>query len=38
MKRLRKMGIDEVFFDVNRYAVPVDEQLRILDRPRSAAA
>jgi probable F420-dependent oxidoreductase len=38
LTRMREMGIDEVFFDMNRYAVSVDEQLRILDRLRSAVA
>jgi probable F420-dependent oxidoreductase len=36
--RLREMGVDEVFFDMNRYAVPVDEQLRLLERLRAAAS
>lgn len=36
LERMREMGVDEVFFDMNRYAVPVREQCRILDRLRGA--
>ncbi len=34
LKRMRELGVDEVFFDMNRYAVPVKEQFRILERLR----
>lgn len=36
LERMREMGIDEVFFDMNRYAVPIEEQCRVLDRLRDA--
>ena len=36
LERMREMGVDEVFFDMNRYAVPIREQCEILDRLRSA--
>ena len=38
LERMREMGVDEVFFDMNRYAVPVQEQCRILDRLRGAVS
>ena len=36
LERLRGLGVDEVFFDMNRYAVPVKEQFRLLERLRAA--
>ncbi len=38
LKRMREMGVDEVFFDMNRYAVPVEEQLRVLERLRDTVS
>lgn len=38
LKRMRELRVDEVFFDMNRYAVPVKEQFRILERLRSAVS
>ncbi|MDP9351657.1 MAG: TIGR03619 family F420-dependent LLM class oxidoreductase [Chloroflexota bacterium] len=35
LKRMRGLGVDEVFFDMNRYAVPVKEQFRLLERVRA---
>jgi probable F420-dependent oxidoreductase len=37
LQRLRGMDITEVFFDMNRFAIPIREQFRLLDRLRSAA-
>lgn len=36
LRRLRDLGVHEVFFDMNRSALSVDEQLRLLDRLRGA--
>lgn len=36
LERMREIGVDEVFFDMNRYAVPVQEQFRLLERLRAA--
>ncbi len=36
LKRMREFGVDEVFFDMNRYAIPVKKQFRILERLRAA--
>lgn len=35
---MHEMGVDEVFFDMNRYAVPVEEQLKILERLRNTVS
>lgn len=35
LERMRQFGVDEVFFDMNRYAVPVEEQLKMLERLRN---
>lgn len=35
LHRMRELQIDEVFFDMNRYAVPVKEQFRLLERLRA---
>ncbi len=35
LQRMRKLGVDEVFFDMNRYAVPVKEQFSLLERLRA---
>lgn len=35
LQRMRELGADEVFFDMNRYAVPVKEQFRLLERLRA---
>ncbi len=34
--RLRDFGVDEVFFDMNRFSTPIREQFRLLDRLRAA--
>lgn len=34
--RMRELRVDEVFFDMNRYAVPIKEQFRLLERLREA--
>lgn len=36
LERMRGMGVGEVFFDMNRYAVPIEEQCKTLDRLRNA--
>lgn len=36
LRRLHDLGITEVFFDMNRFALPLREQFRILDRLRAA--
>ncbi len=36
--RLREMGVDEVFFDMNRFSASVEEQFRLLERLHAAAA
>lgn len=38
LKRMHELSVDEVFFDMNRYAVPVKEQFRILERLRAAVS
>lgn len=38
LERMREMGVDEVFFDMNRYALPVEEQLKLLERLRGAVS
>lgn len=35
LERMRELGVDEVFFDMNRYAVPVKEQFNLLERLRA---
>ncbi len=36
LRRLRSLAVDEVFFDMNRFEIPPDEQLRMTDRLRDA--
>ena len=36
LTRMRELGVDEVFFDMNRYAIPVKEQFRICEQLRAA--
>ncbi len=36
LRRLRALGVTEVFFDMNRFGLPVDEQFRRLERLRDA--
>ncbi len=36
-ERLREMEVDEVFFDMNRFSIPVEEQFRVLNSLRAAA-
>jgi probable F420-dependent oxidoreductase len=38
LKRLREMEVDELFFDMNRFSIPVEEQFQALERLRAAAA
>lgn len=38
LHRLRDSGVDEVFFDMNRFSIPPREQFRILDRLRATLA
>ncbi len=38
LRRLRALGVTEVFFDMNRFGLPVDEQFRRLERLRPALA
>jgi hypothetical protein len=38
LERLREMGVDELFFDMNRFSIPVEEQFRTIDRLRALAA
>jgi probable F420-dependent oxidoreductase len=38
LKLLRKMQVDELFFDMNRFSIPVEEQFQALERLRAAAA
>lgn len=35
LERMRELQVDEVFFDMNRYAVPIEEQFRLIDRLRA---
>ena len=37
LNRLRTLGVNEVFFDMNRFPITVDQQFRLLDRLRTAA-
>jgi alkanesulfonate monooxygenase SsuD/methylene tetrahydromethanopterin reductase-like flavin-dependent oxidoreductase (luciferase family) len=37
LRRLGDLGVAEVFFDMNRFAISLRDQFRILDRLRSAA-
>jgi len=37
LKRLRALGVNEVFFDMNRFSITLDQQFRLLDRLRTAA-
>jgi alkanesulfonate monooxygenase SsuD/methylene tetrahydromethanopterin reductase-like flavin-dependent oxidoreductase (luciferase family) len=36
LRRLRDLGVTEVFFDMNRFSLSLREQFRILDRLRAA--
>jgi alkanesulfonate monooxygenase SsuD/methylene tetrahydromethanopterin reductase-like flavin-dependent oxidoreductase (luciferase family) len=38
LERLREMEVDELFFDMNRFSIPVEEQFQALERLRAAAA
>jgi probable F420-dependent oxidoreductase len=38
LERLREMQIEELFFDMNRFSIPVEEQFRALERLRALAA
>jgi probable F420-dependent oxidoreductase len=38
LRRLRDLGVDEVFFDMNRFSIAPREQFRLLDRLRTALA
>jgi hypothetical protein len=37
LDRLRALGVNEVFFDMNRFPITIDQQFRLLDRLRTAA-
>jgi alkanesulfonate monooxygenase SsuD/methylene tetrahydromethanopterin reductase-like flavin-dependent oxidoreductase (luciferase family) len=37
IKRLREMQVDELFFDMNRFSIPVEDQFQALDRLRALA-
>jgi len=36
--RLRELEVDEVFFDMNRFFIPVEEQFRAVERLQALAA
>jgi hypothetical protein len=38
LERLREMEVDELFFDMNRFYIPVEEQFRALERLRALVA
>jgi probable F420-dependent oxidoreductase len=38
LERLRQLEVDELFFDMNRFSIPVEEQLRAVERLRTLAA
>jgi hypothetical protein len=38
LQRLQSLGVNHIFFDMNRYHVPVDQQFRIMERLRKAVA
>jgi alkanesulfonate monooxygenase SsuD/methylene tetrahydromethanopterin reductase-like flavin-dependent oxidoreductase (luciferase family) len=38
LKRLREMQVDELFFDMNRFSIPVEDQFQALERLRVLAA
>lgn len=35
LQRMRELDVDEVFFDMNRYAIPIKEQFELLERLRA---
>jgi probable F420-dependent oxidoreductase len=37
LERLRQLDVDELFFDMNRFSIPVEEQFRAVDRLRTLA-
>lgn len=37
LRRMSDLGVAEVFFDMNRWSIPLHDQFRILDRLRTAA-
>ena len=37
LERLRQLEVDELFFDMNRFSIPVEEQFRAVDRLRTLA-
>ena len=37
LRRLRALGVDEVFFDMNRFAIGPGEQFRLVERLRASA-
>lgn len=38
LERLRQLEVDELFFDMNRFSIPVEEQFRAVERLRALAA
>ncbi len=38
LERLRQLEVDELFFDMNRFSIPVEEQFRAVERLRTLAA
>lgn len=38
LKRLREMQVDELFFDMNRFSIPVEDQFHALEHLRALAA
>jgi probable F420-dependent oxidoreductase len=38
LERLRQLEVDELFFDMNRFSIPVEEQFRAVDRLRALVA
>jgi probable F420-dependent oxidoreductase len=38
LERLREMAVDELFFDMNRFSIPVEEQFQAIERVRALAA
>jgi hypothetical protein len=37
LERLREMQVDELFFDMNRFSIPVEEQFQALERLRTVS-
>jgi hypothetical protein len=37
LRRLRELEVDELFFDMNRFSIPVEEQFQAVERLRALA-